>query len=199
MLSDSLQKLATGPDLDEEEIIYAHIRALAVADPPAFFREVEALPVEKGSSLEDVYEALSYEPAAWHSFYLNEFDRLLALARLSPDPAAVLAPLNAFYLLSLDDEDRPLQQALKQRFFENLDDKNAMIRQKCVILLGDFIDRKDFKALNKLEQMAGSDNDWRVRYFALDALEEASPERAARVKLPHWVRLRARFSNMNYN
>ena len=103
MLSDGLRKLATGPDLDEEEIIYAQIRAVAVADPPAFIREVEALPVEKGSSLEDVYEALSYEPQAWHSFYLNEFDRLLALARLSHDPAAVLAPLNAFYLLSQDD------------------------------------------------------------------------------------------------
>jgi hypothetical protein len=198
MLSDWLHNLAAGPELDEEEIIFAQIRSLAVADPPAFIREVEALPVEKGSSLEDVYEALSYEPAAWHSFYLDEFDRLLALARLSSDPAAVLAPLNTFYLLSLDEEDRPLQQALKQKFFENLDDKNALIRRKCVILLGDFIGRKDFKALGKLEQMAGSDNDWQVRYYALEALEEASPERAKRVKLPFLVRLRVRFSNMNY-
>jgi len=198
MLTEWLQKLDEGLDLDEEELIYAQIRARAVADPPAFIREVEALPVEKGSSLEDVYEALSYEPEAWHSFYLNEFDRLLALARLSPDPGAVLAPLNAFYLLSLDDEDSPLQQALARKYFDHLDDKIALIRRKCVILLGDFIGRKDFKVLNKLEQMAGSDNDWQVRYYALEAIEEASPERAKRVKLPFLVRLRVRFSNMNY-
>ena len=198
MLTEWLQKLDAGLDLDEEEFIYAQIRTLAVADPPAFIREVEALPVKGGSSLEEVYEALSYEPTIWHSFYLNEFDRLLALARLSPDPAAVLAPLNAYYLLSLDDEDSQLQQALAKKFYDHLDDENALIRRKCVILLGDFIGRKDFKALNKLEQMAGSDGDWRVRYYAWEALEEASPERAERVKLPFSVRLRVRFSDMNY-
>ena len=198
MLTEWLQKLEEGVDLDEEEFIYGQIRALAAADPPAFIREVGELPVTDGISLEEVYEALSYEPTMWHSFYLDEFDRLLALARLGPDPAAVLAPLNAYYLLSLDDEDRQLQQALARKFYDNLDDENALIRRKCVILLGDFTGRKDFEALNKLEQLAGSDGDWRVRYYAWEALEDASPERADRVKLPFSVRLKVRLSNMNY-
>ena len=93
------------------------------------------------------------------------------------------------------DNEFQLQQMLVQKFTDYLDDENVYIRRKCVVLMGDFTGRKDFKTLNLLEQVAASDKDWKVRYFAWQAIQEASPERAKRVKLPLSVRLRARFSD----
>lgn len=198
MLTDLLRKLDQNVDLEEEELIYEQIRSLATADPEPFILEVKAIPLADWHSLEEVYEALSYEPAPWVSFYLDEVDRLLDLARSSSNPGAVLAPLNAFYLLSLDDEELPMQKALAKKFYDHLDDDNHLIRRKCVILLADFTGPKDFATLNKLEQMAGEDSDWRLRYYALEALEEISPERAERVSLPLSIRLKVRVTNMNY-
>ena len=75
-----------------------------------------------------------------------------------------------------------------------VDDKNEAIHRKYIDLLGDFAGRKDFKALNKLERLARTDKDWRVRYLAWEALDDVHSKQAERVKLPLWIRLRARLS-----
>jgi hypothetical protein len=46
-----------------------------------------------------------------------------------------------------------------------------------------------------LEELAREDADWRVRFQANLALNEAQPERSSQIKLPIWIRLRARFSD----
>ncbi|MGB3717300.1 MAG: hypothetical protein WA996_22995 [Candidatus Promineifilaceae bacterium] len=198
MLRNYLNKIAESIDNDEDEAIQAELLRYASEDRDAFIAEVRAIPPEEMPYLSDIYEALSFDPVPWSGFYLDEVDRLLEQARRSQDPAEILEPLDAFWLLSLDEDALQLRQDLLGRFSENLDDENIFIRRKCVVLVGDFVGRKDFKVLNKLELLVQSDPDWRVRYLAYQALEDVHPKRAERVKLPLWIRLRARYSNVDY-
>jgi hypothetical protein len=198
MLEHYLDKLAESVDIDEEEAIQEELLRYAGENRDAFISEVRALPPEKMPDLSDIYETLSFDPIPWSTFYLEEIDRLLNLARTNQDPGKFLEPLGEFWLLSQDEDALQLRQDLLGRFSENLDDKNVFIRRKCVVLVGDFVDRKDFKILKKLELLAQSDPDWRVRYLAYQALEDVHPERAERVKLPLWIRLRARYSDVEY-
>ena len=189
-LSEYLEQIDESTSWDEEEFLQTKILELANADPKAFIREVRAIPADDLVWLSDVYEALSYDVEHWENFFVEEVDRLLQLARDSDQPSDVLFPLNAYFQLSLDDEIDQLQERLRKKFYDNVEDENVFIRRKCVVLLGDFIGRKSFKALNKLERLANSDPDWRVRYLAYEALVEAVPERKKRVKLPRWIRIR---------
>jgi hypothetical protein len=193
-LSEYLEQIDKSATWEEEELLQTKILELANADPKAFIHEVKAIPADDLGWLYDVYEALSYDAEHWENFYVEEIDRLLQLARDSDQPSDVLFPLNAFFQLSLDDEIDQLQERLRKKFYDNVEDENVFIRRKCVVLLGDFVDRKSFKALNKLEGLANSDPDWRVRYLAYEALVEADPERQKRVKLPRWIRIRVWFS-----
>lgn len=196
MLSEHLQQLYDVRSVDDEEAIYAKIRDVANQDRDAFIEEVRQLPLDEYSLLHDIYEALSYEAAAWQGFFLEELDRILALAQSSPNPAQVLSPLDEFFLLSLEEDDQ-LHQSIQDRLYDNLDDGHVLVRRKCVVLLGDFVGPRDFKELDKLEKITQADPDWRVRYLAYQALEDVHPKRARRVKLPLWIRLRARFSGMD--
>jgi hypothetical protein len=198
MLQNYLTKFAESTDNDEDEAIQAEILRYASANRDEFIEQVGELPPDEIPYLSDVYEALSYDPIPWGEFFLDEIDRLLEWARLSQDPAKILEPLGAFWLLSLDEEALQLKQDLLDRFSENLDDENVFVRRKCVVLVGDFVGRKDFKVLRKLELLAQSDPDWRVRFLAYQALEDIHPKRAERVKLPLWIRLRARYSDVEY-
>jgi hypothetical protein len=159
---------------------------------------VRGIPPDRFADLDEVYEALSYEPVDWQTFFLEELERILTLARSQSDPAAILAPLDAFFLLSFEEEGG-LHQALLHGFADNIADENVFIRRKCVVLLGDFVGRKNFKELRQLENLAQNDPDWQVRYLAYQALEDVHPERANRVKLPRWIKWRARLSGLDLN
>jgi hypothetical protein len=196
MLSEYLRQIEEADSVDEEEAVYARIIEFAQLNREEFVREVRGIPPDRFSDLEEVYEALSYEPADWQEFFLEEMDRILALARSQSDPAAILAPLDAFFLLSFE-QDEGLQQAILRELVNNVADENIFIRRKCTVLLGDFVGRKDFKALRQLENLAQSDPDWQVRYLAYQALEDVHPERASRVKLPQWIKWRARLSGLD--
>jgi hypothetical protein len=190
-----LQQINEATSLDDEEAIQDKILELARNDPEQFVEVVQRLPVDEIWSLHFIYETLSWDGAVWAEFFISEIDRLVDLARSDPDPARILSPLDEYFVLTLDDDLKELQGALLQKFYENCDDENEAIRRKCVVLLGDFADRKDFKALYKLERLAAKDPDWRIRYLAFEALDDIQPKQAQRVKLPLWIRLRARLSN----
>jgi hypothetical protein len=190
-----LQEIDEATSLDDEDAIQDKILELARNDPEQFVEVVQNLPVDEIWSLHDIYEALSLDAAAWAEFYISEIDRLVDLARSDPEPARILSPLDEYFVLTFDDDLMELQGALLQKFYENCDDENEAIRRKCVVLLGDFAGRKDFKALYKLERLAAKDPDWRIRYLAFEALDDIQPKQAQRVKLPLWIRLRARLSN----
>jgi len=197
MLQEYLKRLDESQDDKTDVAVQDEILIYANANHDAFIEEVHALPVEKHYHLNDIYEVLADEPFPWADFFVKEIDRLFALARESPDPATIVQPLDAFWLLSLVEDAVQLRSELLERFYENLDDENVMIRRKCVVLTGDLITKKDFRELNKLEKLVQDDNDWRVRYLSFQAIEEIHPKRAQRVKLPRWIRLRARFSNID--
>ena len=129
---------------------------------------------------------------------LDEVDRLLTLARESSDPGPIIQALDAFWLISQNEDAVELRQDLLHSFYSNLDDENAIIRRRCVVLTGDLVSKKDFMELDKLEEMVKKDPDWRVRYLAHQALEEVHPKRAKRTKLPRWIRLRARASDLDF-
>jgi hypothetical protein len=190
-----LQEIDEATSLDDEDAIQDKILELARNDPEQFVEVVQNLPVDDTWPLHDIYEALSLDAAAWAEFYISEIDRLVDLARSDPEPARILSPLDEYFVLTFDDDLMELQGALLQKFYENCDDENEAIRRKCVVLLGDFAGRKDFKALYKLERLAAKDPDWRIRYLAFEALDDIQPKQAQRVKLPLWIRLRARLSN----
>jgi len=192
-----LREIDESTNLDEEEAGQAKILELGRKERDQFVLAVRRIPADEIESLHDIYEALSFDAEAWADFYISEVDRLLDLARAEAEPARILAPLNEYYLLTFDEDLVELQGALLQKFYENCDDENTAIRRKCVVLLGDFAGRKDFKPLNKLERLARSDSDWRVRYLAWEALDDIYPKQAQRVKLPFWIRLKARLSSLD--
>jgi hypothetical protein len=189
-----LQEIDEVTSLEDEEAIQAKILELAQSDPDKFVEVVQNLPVDETWSLHYIYETLSWDGAAWAEFYISEIDRLVDMARSNPDPTSILSPLDEYFVLTLDEDLKELQGALLQKFYEKCDDKNKAIRRKCVVLMGDFVGRKDFKALYKLEKLAAKDPDWRIRYLAFEALDDIQPKQAQRVKLPLWIRLRARLS-----
>lgn len=193
MLDEYLQQIEESITVDEEEAIYAIIRDYAQSNREDFVRQVREIPLERFADLEEVYEALSDDPADWQEFFLQEMDRILSLARSQSDSATVLAPLDSFFLLSFG-QDTDLHQAILHKLADNMSDENVLIRRKCVELLGDFVDRKDFKELRQLEHLVQRDLDWRVRYLAYRNLEDVDPERANRVKLPRWIKWRARLA-----
>ena len=193
-LKQYLQQIDEAATLDDEDLGQTKILELAQNEPELFEQAVRKLPLAEIESLHDIYEALTEDAAAWAGFYISEIDRLLDLARADPEPARILAPLDEYFVLTFDEDLEELQAAILQKFYVNCDDENEVIRRKCVVLLGDFVGRKDFKALNKLERLARSDPDWRVRYLALEALNDVHPKQAERVKLPLWIRLRARLA-----
>ncbi len=190
-----LQEINEATSLDDEEAIQDKILELARNDPEQFVEVVQNLPVDETWSLHFIYEALSWDGAAWAEFFISEIDRLVDLARSDPNPAHILSPLDEYFVLTLDDDLKELQGALLQKFYEKCDDEIEAIRRKCVVLMGDFAGRKDFKALYKLERVAAKDPDWRIRYLAFEALDDIQPKQARRVKLPLWIRFRARLSN----
>ena len=198
MLNDYLRQIEQADNVDEEEAVYARIREYAQSNREEFIRQVRGIPPDRFTDLDEVYEALSYEPADWQAFFLEEMDRILTLARSQSDPDAILGPLDSFFLLSFE-EDEELHQALLREFANNVVDENVFIRRKCVVLLGDFVGRKDFKELRQLENLALNDPDWQVRYLAYQALEDVNQERANRVKLPRWIKWRARLSGLDLN
>jgi hypothetical protein len=194
MLEKYLQQLDDGASVDEEEAIFAEIRAEARNAPEQFIKEVRSFPLDQESPIHDIYEALSYAAEDWLEFFLEELERIVTAVRSSPDPGVTLSPLDEFFLLSLEDDDR-LKRPLRAAFFSHLDDPDPAIRKKCVILLGDFLEESHLAELSRLEQLAREDADWRVRYQANLALNEVHPGRSSQIKLPVWIRLRARFSD----
>lgn len=196
ILIDLLNRLEKIVSLEDEEAIFEKIRETAHKDRQAFIEEVRKLPLDGTSLLSYVYEALSWEVDAWDGFFLEELERVLTLARTSPNPAAVLSPLDEFYLLGLDDDD-PMRNRMRERLYEHLDDSHPSVRRKCVLLLEDFIDRTNLGELSKLTQMARSDPDWRVRYQAHRILAEVWPDRSRQVKLPLWIRIKGKLLNPN--
>jgi hypothetical protein len=197
-LQNNLQRLADSVNLDEEDTIQEEIRLYAEENPVSFIMQVREIPIENISYLADIYETLSTEPEHWSEFFLEEIDRLIELSRTNSEEEAILAPLDAYLLLSFDEENNILNHDLLVKFAGYLDDESPVIRRSCVDLVGDFVSRSDFKILSKLERIVESDPDWRVRFLAHRALEDVHPERAARTKLPLWIRIRARYSNLNY-
>jgi hypothetical protein len=191
MLGEYLQQIEEAENVDDEEAVYASLLSYAQSNRAEFVQQVREIPPARFSDLDAVYEALSFDPADWQTFFLEEMERILLLARSQSDPTAILAPLDAFFLLSFEQDD-DLMKAIRRELADNISDENVFIRRKCVELLGDFIDRKDFKELRQLEQLAQKDPDWQVRYLAYQAIEDVEPERASRVKLPRWIRWRAR-------
>jgi HEAT repeat protein len=193
MLDDYLRQIEEAENVDEEENVYGQIHAYAQSNREEFVRQVRGISLDRFSDLDEIYEALSFDPADWQDFFLEELERLLSLARSQPNSEAILAPLDAFFLLSFE-QDKGLMQAILRELAENVSDENVFIRRKCVELLGDFVDRKDFKELRQLEHLAQKDPDWQVRYLAYQALEDVDPERAGRVRLPRWIKWRARLA-----
>jgi len=198
MLANYLHQLDESLDDDTDVAIQDQILIYANENRDAFVEEVHRLPPDQFDNLNDIYEVLADDPSPWADFFLNEIDRLLTLARKSSDPGPIIQPLDAFWLISLNEDAVELRQDLLHSFYSNLDDENAIIRRRCVVLTGDLVDKNDFKELDKLEEMVKKDPDWRVRYLAHQALEEIHPKRAKRTSLPRWIRLRARVSNIDY-
>ena len=197
MLAEYLLQLDESLDNDTDVAIQDEILLYASENREEFINQIHKLPPEQFYHLSDIYETLADQPKSWAEFFLDEVDRLLDLARLSSDPELIVEPLDAFWLLTQDEEALDLKRDLLNRFSDNLDDDNAIIRRKCVVLTGDLVSKNDFRELDKLEVMVEKDPDWRVRYLAYQALEEVHPKRAKRVKLPRWIRLRARVSNID--
>lgn len=197
MLQGYFQRLDNYSDNDTDEAIQDEILVYANANREVFIAEVYAISPEQFYHLDDIYEALTGDPTSWADFFVEEIDRLFTLARENPDPAAIVQPLDAFWLISQDEDALQLRKTLLEHFSNNLGDENVMIRRKCVVLTGDLATRNDFRELNKLEELVKEDSDWRVRYLAFQALEDIHPKRAQRVRLPRWIRLRARFSNID--
>jgi hypothetical protein len=198
MLVNYLHQLDESLDDDTDVAIQDQILLYASENRDAFIEEVHKLPPDQFDKLNDIYEVLADDPSPWADFFLNEIDRLLTLARKSSDPEPIIQPLDAFWLISLNEDAVELRQDLLHSFFSNLDDEIAIIRRRCVVLTGDLVSKKDFKELDKLEEMVKKDPDWRVRYLAHQALEDIHPKRAKRTKLPRWIRLRARASNIDF-
>lgn len=198
MLADYLCQLDESLDNDTDIAIQDEILLYANKNQEQFIKEIHQLPPEQFYHLSDIYEILADHPMSWADFFLDELDRLLALARQSSDPELIVEPLDAFWLLTQDEEALELRRELLHRFSDNLDDDNAIIRRRCVVLTGDLVTKNDFRELDKLEVLVAKDPDWRVRYLAYQALEEVHPKRSERVKLPRWIRLRARASNIDF-
>lgn len=197
-LQDYIQRLNDTVNLDEEDAIQEEIRLYAEENPESFILQVREIPIEEISYLADIYETLSEEPGHWAEFYLEEIDRLIKLSRANSEEEAILRPLDAYLLLSFDEDNDSLNHDLLVKFAGYLDDESPVVRRSCVDLVGDFVSRSDFKILSKLESIVESDPDWRVRFLAHRALEDIHPERADRTNLPLWIRIRARYSNLNY-
>ncbi len=196
-LQQYLLRLADTINLEEEDAIEEEIRLYAGENQESFIMQVREIPIEEISYLADIYETLSDEPEHWAEFYLEEVDRLIKLSRTNSEEAAILAPLDAYLLLSFDEENNILNHDLLVKFAGYLDDESPVVRRSCVDLVGDFVSRSDFKILSKLERIVETDPDWRVRFLAHRALEDVHPERAARTKLPLLIRIRARYSNVD--
>ena len=194
MLDEYLRQLEDAIDVDTEEAIFAEIRAEAKKAPGQFIEEVRTYPLDEGSPLLAVYEALSYAAEDWEEFFLEEIERIVKAARLSPNPEATLSPLDEFFLLSSEEDDR-FNRRMRDAFSRYLGDRNPAIRKKSVILLADFLDDSHRVELSKLEMLAREDADWRVRLQAYLAVKEIRPEGSSQIKLPIWIRLRARFSD----
>ena len=198
MLANYLHQLDESLDDDTDVAIQDQILLYANENRDAFVEEVHGLPPDQFDKLNDIYEVLADDPNPWADFFLNEIDRLVTLARESSDPGPIIQPLDAFWLISLNEDAVELRQDLLHSFYSNLDDENAIIRRRCVVLTGHLVGKNVFKELDKLEEMVKKDPDWRVRYLAHRALEEIHPKRAKRTKLPRWIQLRARVSNIDF-
>lgn len=155
---------------EERHRLFAEMRAIAKNNRTDFINTVRALPFENSNTLFEVYIALAGEPESWEDFLGEELERLFTAAQSAADPVAVLTHLEAFAYLAAKEESS-LQRRLRLRLQKELDSPNTAIRRRAIWAIGDFLYANNYDVISKLKQALTEDPDWRIRYYAYNALE----------------------------
>jgi len=147
---------------------------IANADPTAFIQLIhqqkfETVDDELANKLPVFYEALAADLINWADFFLQEAQRLFALAYTAKAPQKVLIYLDEFCFI--DAAKFKHRDALVALLNKELDSKLLASRYYAASLLPDFIKPTDFITVNKWRQLL-SDSDWHVRYRVYGDLKD---------------------------
>ena len=125
------------------------------------------------SGIGAIYDALSKNPEKWSEFFFEEYQRAFEAAEQSKNPFEILDSLGE---ISFADETKlPSRDKIIRLLEARLEHPMPTIRFKSIFLLGDWIgdDNKSFFSplVQKIIACLNDEN-WRVRFVALQVLED---------------------------
>jgi hypothetical protein len=160
--------------LAEQQATRKLVLAVANADPAAFIQLIyqqkfETVADELANNLPVFYEALAADLSHWDDFFIQEAQRLFALARTARAPQKILTYLDEFcFIKATEFKHRDKLVALLSK---ELESETLAFRYYAASLLPDFITLTDFKTIDKLRHLL-HDSDWRVRYRVYGDLKD---------------------------
>lgn len=154
---------------EEQKHCLDSILKIANSNPEEFTKHVQQISLNPENHLPHIYEALSDDLEKWSTFFLNEYERLVEIAKRSDNPNEALNHLKEFLFINPDEfKHREELLVLLKRDLKN---QHSTFRYYAVTLLSHFITSKDFHLINLLKESL-KDDDWKVRYWTYMELKD---------------------------
>jgi hypothetical protein len=151
-------------------------REAAERDLAALSGWVRSVSFAPECALFEVYEGIASCDPLPEQFFLDELDRLLDQARLTPNNPTIYTQLEALALLDRHPPES-LQHAICAKLRETLGNPVPQLRRFAAHLLGDFLQSEQTETKVELRRLVREDPDWRVRYMAHATLSHLHTDR----------------------
>lgn len=154
----------------EQQSTLKLILETANSNPESFVSYIQTLPLDEDNNIAVIYEALSKDLGNWSEFFLNELNRILNLARKSPQPMKILDNADNLAFAGSADKFKCRSQFI-ETLQKEMNNENPAFRYIAVWLLPDFTDYTDKVSISRLRKCL-IDPDWRIRVTAHGSLSD---------------------------